>query len=717
MLESYNITRCVGTHLPDQIQWSSEGGIILLFKKELLYLKARDKPDPDPKDIGELVTSYRYSGTLMNWENFLISILCDNETVRMGQTKSHVLGQQNDNNPIEVNFSESGVSNSGGPLITIVTDSLNGYLLEEKNGDLKMISVLNKYIAEQETIDIKNVLTMDKLAKLRIHSIAWLHKINIDSITSSVWPRLPESTFIVFTECSTTYLYLIDPGTNEPVRKLSFDTLLEVENPGDEYVKKSKTSDWIHSDDDDTILVSYIVMITSRERVILKALNFDTNSKELTLDQTFIESFNYNSRISTIRFKKVGEYRIVLSILSTNKVTFVVLSHKQQVQKLERDLFGNHFQCNSMTQFVVNREADSHVIFYTLISDMLSNFIYLKIDLPSADSFAGCGPIYGKRLNYRSSIEASENLPIFAYLNDLAKKGSYRILSMEIDPSGNFLGLLTSLFDRTQPIDGRIISHHDNIYFSVIPVTSSKLDYSIFRELNVFNCVQSSPLLKVQTMNFMKYLDCLATNEGSINFRKQKPSDGSIVVPYDQSMSLDGYLQKNLILSAQSEQIRINNIFADEPRDNSNQQRLARLVIELLRTKRVQMSSVYDRLMCRQFLHLLGLPEEGYFSKAGDKDKLVLPVPGVPGLSETFDFPSNQQKDLINVSITSEEGHTWKVCALTLIPILSPKIRVCSYCGSRVLRVPVGFSYGTITDLVLNSLRVCVVCGGRYHES
>lgn len=720
MLEDYNITRCVGTHLPDQIHWSSEGGVMLLFKKELLYLKARNQPDSDPKDIGELVTSYRYSGTLMNWENYLISVLCDNEAIRIGQTKSHVLGQQNDNNPIEVDFSESGVSKSGGPLITVVTDSLNGYLLEEKDGDLKMVSLLNKSIAERETMDINNVLTMDKLGKLRIHSISWVHKIDIDSVTPPVWPRMPENTFIVFTESSTTSLYAINPKTNKPERNGSFDTSLTLETSDDEYVRKSKISDWVHSELDSAILISYVAMITSKNRVILKALNFDTRSKKLFVDSTFTKILDYNSRISAVKFKKVGESQIVLSTVSTNKIKFIILSDKKHIQLLERDLFGNNFQCNSLTQFVINRDADSHVILYTFISDMLSNFIYLKIDLPSKSPFANCGPIYGKKMNYRSVIQATENLPIFDHLNGLRKKGSYRILSMEIDPSGKFLGLLTSLFDRTQPVDGRIVSHHDNIYFSVVPVTKSKLDYSIFHNLNVFSCVQSSPLLKVQTMNFTKYLDRHDADNKTIDVEKQEISDGSIVVPFEDGMSCEAYLQKNLILSPQSEQVRINNTLMtliNQSQDDGNQLRLARSIIELVRTKRVEMSSVYDRLMCRQFLRLLGLPEEGSSNILGDKNNLALPVPGAPDLSETFTFTSNPQRDLISTSITSEEGHTWKVCALTLIPILSPKIRICNYCGSRVLRVPEGFSYGTITDFVLNSLRVCIICGGRYHES
>ncbi|VEU21982.1 DEKNAAC102964 [Brettanomyces naardenensis] len=712
MLSDYTISRAVGAHFPDQVKWSKDGGVFLLFKKDLIMLKTKKTNEADVTELGELFTPFQFSGTFMNWENYLMSVLCDDEIIRMGQAKRHIQGQQNDSSLTELACSESGISSSGGIMITLVTDSLNGYLVTETHGDLQLVCSLNKLIAELDgDMDIRNVLRADQLARLRIHTMGWANKLDFDRIGTPIWPIVSESLFVLFTESSTTWFYRINEEKDLPERVFSFETGLTVSHDDDEYVRKCKISEWMKGNSKSAV-VSYLLMITSKNRVLIRKLMFNLKDKQVGMVSEFDEVLDVvPGIISTGEFKKIGDQTVVLSILSTACLQFVVLSPQGIVEKFESDLLGTQVQCTSLVQFVSNREEDSHLIFHTLVANSYRDLVHLKIDLPSSRSFANSGPILSKRYNYRQPLDVSdeERLPLFNKLKLLGKTSNFRILSLTSDPTGKFLGLLTSLHDPEQPIDGRIISHREDLSFSVIPVLDSDNSFDILLDSAVFNSVQSAPILRLQSYQFLRSV--LPDVEKTFDLGEDTGTARQVV--FEKDMDPVSCLQQNLILSSLSEKVRLTNTFNPSSINRSNLERLAKIVVELVRTGKLDLSSGYDQLMCQQYLRLLGLgAPNGFWGKYESRKEVTIPISGLDGIVETFPLGSiGPTTDCI----TSNEGHTWKVCDLTLLPLLNPKVKQCSYCESRILCKPnPQFSYGNVTDLVLDSLKICIFCGGRH---
>ncbi|QPG73257.1 hypothetical protein FOA43_000565 [Brettanomyces nanus] len=626
------ISRAVGCQSPDQVHWSKSGEVFMLFKKELLLLKTKKEADIDASDLSGMFTSYRFAGTLMDWENMLISVLSDNEVVRVGQAKRHSQGQQNENNLIEIDCSELGVDLSCQTLIAGVTDSFNGYLMREVHGDLKLQCLLNERIAVLEGgIDTSKVLTLSQLTKLRIHSIAWTGKIDFEYIGIPVWPIVAESAFVVMTESSTTWFYMMSEDGN-PKRLFSFETGLTVAKDGDEYVRKCKISDWIKDSGSDFV-IAYLLMITTRNRVLLRQLRFSSGTKTLEMNSEFSETINgAQGIISTADFKKLGKHLQMLTILSTDKLQFVALNAKGIDERRETSLFGTRIQCTSMVQFVTSREADYHIILHTVVANPHRDLLYLKVDIPSLNSFSQAGPIVGKKYNYRKELPVDE-LPLFEKLNELREVSIFRILSLSLDPSGKFIGLLSSIYDPDQPIDGRIVSHREDVEFSVIPAYAKGNTFDTLLDIDTFNSVQSAPVLRIQSYHFLRSV----LPEEDKTFELGEDSRASDHVVFEKKIDPESCLQQNLILSSLSDKVRLTNTFNDHAANKSNLERLAKIVVEMVRTGRIEISSEYDQLMCQQYLRLLGLAApKGFWGKYESRHKIRIPIPGLPDTWETF---------------------------------------------------------------------------------
>lgn len=694
MIEDYHITRYVGSSMPDQIHWSKDGNLLIIFKKDLMLLKPKREIQQPITKLKDIYTSTGFSGSLLSWENYIMSVACNNEVVRVGQSKRHAQGLQNDNNLTEVAFSEQGIISSGESLITAVTDSFNGYIIKEVHGELKLICLLNQYIAEDNSVDISKILKMDQLSEIRIHSIAWTQQIDQKLISPPIWPIIPENIFVVLTESPLTYFYTID-SNNHPVKLTSFDTGLKVEKEDDEYGRKALISEWI--DERNGTLVSYLAILTTYNRIVIKRLTFCGST--FAVDDHFnFEEDSSDGAISILKFKKVGNSFTILSVVSTNRISFVVFDSKGVQQQIHSHLFGIKVQFNSIAQGLTNRKGDDHTIFHTLLSDEDRDLIHLKLDLPSLTSFKNCGPIYGNSFNYRKKIDSDE-LPIFDKLNELLNDSVFRILSISIDPSESFLGLLTSKFDPTQSIDGRIVSHHSDVSFSIIPFFS---DLRSPMPNSEFNSVQYSPNYMIQRSRLFQ---CFSEEIKSVD----KPSHSEKLVIRHEYSAPSKCLQANLYLSPESERTRTYNIYHRESMDNSNQKLLANLVVEFLHNKQVSMTTSYDQLLYLQYLRLIN----GDVLKAQARTgKVEIEIPGMNGIKETFSLDKDKQ---ISSQIESEEGHVWKVCDLTLLPLMTPKVKICETCGSRVLdRGSSNKSFGELTDMILDSLQLCIHCGGRY---
>ncbi|SCV99989.1 LAFE_0B06964g1_1 [Lachancea fermentati] len=71
-------------------------------------------------------------------------------------------------------------------------------------------------------------------------------------------------------------------------------------------------------------------------------------------------------------------------------------------------------------------------------------------------------------------------------------------------------------------------------------------------------------------------------------------------------------------------------------------------------------------------------------------------------ISETFRFDNNFDPEII----TSEEGHTWRRCSVTLLPLLTTKVKICPVSAQRIINIrqDIHNDYGWFTGTILKVL-------------
>lgn len=646
------------TSLGDQVQWSMDGDVGLVSRNNLLLLSPNPDRSVQINGIDDIFTTYRLDGTLSQWKNPLALIVCNGEVVRAGQAQRGSSNQLNQTNLIELSWSQSGVSQTARSMVLAVTDAMTANLLKVIPSEVEVVCNLNELIARIEGIDTSKVIEMEQLAQLRVHSVPWVGKVKYSDITSPIWPLKQEAAFVVFTEASKTWVYGVK--NDQPYRLKSFETGLEVKNDGDEYVRKAKISDWIDG-------TAYIGIVTTKNRVIVKKIgpSFDVTDVKSQINAK-------GSVVSTLHWKRVDGI-VVLTIVTSKKVEFVFFGSKAHLSSFETSLYGTTVQCNSIAQWSVVRDVDNHIILHTLVSNAHKDLIYLRMDLPKS-KLQNAGPIVGKRFNYKQRIE-SEELAIFAQLTKLNESGPFRINSLAEDPSGGVIGMVTSMVHPSTPIDGRIVSNREDVAFSVIPTGTFD---------GTFNTIQASPAFLVQ-------LQQLSGQTVPLEPLEQLHSE------VDESTDPITVLQ-SLMLSSKLEQIRVRNILGQEPVNKSALTELARIVVRLVEAGSLQVVSERDRLAYASYRAVLGLASE-------DSVPVELEI---PGMDLTVTFVLDNLDDTV---LTSTDGHRWKRCALTLLPLLEPRLRSCVESGIKVL---VEDSENDMVGLILRSLPLCIISGGRY---
>lgn len=74
-------------------------------------------------------------------------------------------------------------------------------------------------------------------------------------------------------------------------------------------------------------------------------------------------------------------------------------------------------------------------------------------------------------------------------------------------------------------------------------------------------------------------------------------------------------------------------------------------------------------------------------------------------IAENFDFKKNSDSNVID----SEEGHTWKRCAITFLPLITTKVKVCPVSNQRIIDIrrdslnDYGWLTGTILEVLNNN--------------
>jgi len=151
-------------------------------------------------------------------------------------------------------------------------------------------------------------------------------------------------------------------------------------------------------------------------------------------------------------------------------------------------------------------------------------------------------------------------------------------------------------------------------------------------------------------------------------------------------------------LNEQLEKIRIANILNNHKLKEELKRKIQKIigiyVIKLVEENSLQLTE-REEFMYLQYKQLV----EGVQST---KEFSML-VEGTHMLYQTFTI-NNGAEDIV-----SKEGHRWKVCDITLLPILTWNISRCENCESHINRQGEG-----LVSKIINETPICVFCGGRY---
>lgn len=167
-------------------------------------------------------------------------------------------------------------------------------------------------------------------------------------------------------------------------------------------------------------------------------------------------------------------------------------------------------------------------------------------------------------------------------------------------------------------------------------------------------------------------------------------------------------LLKELFLNPELDKERVANVIGGASLNKAFRRKIQRMiateVLALMDADVLDTQSEEDMFIYFQFSKLVE-------RKIPEKSICKMRVYGT-SLIESFDVSQLDIDRCIEAGgvVRSLEGHSWKLCDVTLLPILSPVVKRCTHCGS----VKVGGGHGRVLETVLEASPVCVFCGGRY---
>ena len=86
-----------------------------------------------------------------------------------------------------------------------------------------------------------------------------------------------------------------------------------------------------------------------------------------------------------------------------------------------------------------------------------------------------------------------------------------------------------------------------------------------------------------------------------------------------------------------------------------------------------------------------------------------------PSFEETFEFSDPATASSID-EITSENGHSWKRCSVTLLPLTNINVLTCGACNRKVIKKSELENVGELLTIILDTIDACIYCGGRFYD-
>ncbi|GMM28649.1 hypothetical protein DAMA08_013650 [Martiniozyma asiatica (nom. inval.)] len=733
-MEDFPILKVRPCPLATGITHTKDGSVYCLFKNDLVILqpKITNTAANLSNKLADYFTSVKLSGSLNKNENVLRNCLAINSEPRIGEARQHV--SSNGVKIIHLSSSNSGISNTKNCLILAVTDTLNGYLYEYNDGSMNCISVLNSIIADNEDVNVNGIISKQQLATIRIRKLVWLEGINYKHIRRPIWPLITNSLFVCITESSLAHIYKYDD--EDLTAKKVFDFDLELEN--EEYGVDCEVSKWINSEKG--VISCYIGVITNRNKFIFKCAELALDDNQLT-----VRDGNYVIDLDS----PLVLFQLASSVESNEALVLCCSIKTLKIHNISTCLFveipiKSSIAMENMTYF---EDSQNSGLIHVILVNTFGSLIHVQYYTPS-------NQFEVNYYNYFEHINDS-SLPLFDKINSLNDniRDKNVILSLSTDPTKTFLEFTYQPVNFTTTVDFSN-SKRETINFSIIKAhRNGKVDFENFEH---FNSIQTSPTFwrvindisialdrntELQDYSYvpssmmqelasavMKPLkrekSAEANNNGvvstvdentennnnsnSIIIKKEKdvPTDLEILQDSESDPLQYADLSESMYLNPQLEKIRIDTTRAGSLLTKNSRliilKKLAKKALEIIENYDIKFVSDEDIFIYNQYSKLLGVDMEDSI--------LSLEVDGMDAV-ETFDLSdfhiSNEQSSF---SFKSRENHTWGVCNVTLLPVLTPNVKTCTNCQTQMLKI----AKGDLMEMILNSVPLCIFCGGRF---
>lgn len=687
-MEDFVITRELPAIGVDRVQGSKDGQILIQVKNGIVLLNTNENCNGRPKSLSDLFTLARLSVPAFKCENFFRNVAHDGMP-KLGEAKVYT-GVNEALSFTSVSISDSGVSQNLKCLYLTVTDAYNGIIFNYETGSLNPICTLNEEIARLEDINTEILLSEDDMRKLRINHLAWLKGIDYKYLQNPVWPLATSSLFMCFTETSDIWVYRYDCFSNKINRVFSFD--MHLDSADNEHVLYYSQSDWIENKEvvDTLELYFQFAVVTSKNRIIVNKCSFNINANDWRVqkEESTEQILEVNDYITDLQVFTIGGENI-LTVVFSNSMKMYALNGEPKLLELA---LGNIVVMDNLIQF---RDSQNESVLHSVLTNNFGELVHIKADTHAFRV------ISNEKHNYQEIIQ-SEELPLFEKLNDLNSVESFVIDSLNMDPTGNFIYMLHSTSNLKSNFEFTN-SKKDPISFAIIKAgQQSKID---FGNVSDFNSILSSPI-------YWKGMSCVTQGldvdvvKADVQIKVEADANADSGIG-DKTKDKSGILKK-LFLNPELDKERVANVIGggvlDKAFKRKIQRMLAQEVLSLVDGDVVDTQSEEDMFIYFQYSKLVG-------RKIPETSICKMRVYGT-SLIESFDVSQLDIDHCIGEGgvVTSQEGHSWKLCDVTLLPILSPVVKRCTHCGS----VKVGGGQGPVLESVLEATPVCIFCGGRY---
>ncbi|GME66964.1 unnamed protein product [[Candida] boidinii] len=662
--------------------------------------------------------------------------------------------------------------NRGKPLIALTTDTLQTLILENDKNDYTLKFNMLDYLLSAEDIDLDMVISDKTIRSIRCQGFHFLDTIqspknkNLDNLnflmfTESSTQYLYELTLDDKINRVQSFNLKLPDSNDEFIKLTKVSKWFRTSNPD---IWKLF---FVVIYTDNSLLVNSIEYCLSTNKFTISengSFLIPPSNRSMLVNLDFFEYGNNGLVLTVIGTNKIYSFKLNVKSLDTKD-----FDNEKIIDSEYENELGTYISCNSVTQ--LGSLTDHQII----ITNTAGELIFFNLDWSNTDVkliHKGKYDYTSKKVKHYEPMNKSPQLGcLINKLVQINSENQLMIVNIKVNSSSDTLLMTYNNPDSEFNIDARIPSSKE-YYLALVPVINHtdpnfqiKDLFKSFIKTEIESYSLNSGFLKSIEMNLLN----LYTNEDEffkifeeslLNLAETLGLVGDLQTSHASDLSLKlkatlkDSLQRNYTYSsyvsilklyqALKTQILKFNKQLSEPKkdademeiDNKPPQKsqffniyrygdpvilensklplllhISNIVYHWITANKVEITDHKDQLIYESMVHLL--------ASVGLVDLKVLNLDSVIQIDsadleivEAFSFGLPGDETFNCNSITSLERHQWKRCALTLLPLMDPEMKICSYCHSKITGID---TTGTIIlSALMEAFKLCPFCSSSF---